>query len=149
MKKLLSESHHSKNADIVLLVLRITIASLMLTHGLPKLEMLLSGDPVQFPSVFGLSPVVSLGLTVFSEVFCSILIFVGFGTRLASIPLIITMAIAAFMIHAADPFGKKEMAILYLLIYVVLFIAGSGRYSLDRFLAKEPALARKPFRNTN
>ena len=145
MKKLLSVSHQTKNVDIVLLVLRFTIAALMLTHGLPKMETLLSNEPIQFASVFGLSPALSLGLTVFAEVFCSILIMVGFGTRLAAIPLIITMAVAAFMIHGADPFGKKEMAILYLLVYVVLFIAGSGRYSLDSILNKKPSLKRSAF----
>ena len=145
MKKLLSVSHQTKNVDFVLLVLRITIAALMLTHGLPKMEALVSSEPIQFASVFGLSPALSLGLTVFAEVFCSILIMVGFGTRLAAIPLIITMAVAAFMIHGADPFGKKEMAILYLLVYVVLFIAGSGRYSLDSILNNKPSLKSSAF----
>ena len=145
MKKLLSVSHQTKNVDFVLLVLRITIAALMLTHGLPKMEALVSGEPIQFASVFGLSPALSLGLTVFAEVFCSILIMVGFGTRLAAIPLIITMAVAVFMIHGADPFGKKEMAILYLLVYVVLFIAGSGRYSLDSILNNKPSLNHSAF----
>ena len=145
MKKLLSVSHQTKNVDFVLLVLRITIAALMLTHGLPKMEALVSSEPIQFASVFGLSPALSLGLTVFAEVFCSILIMVGFGTRLAAIPLIITMAVAAFMIHGADPFGKKEMAILYLLVYAVLFIAGSGRYSLDSILNNKPSLKRSAF----
>jgi len=148
MKKLLSVSHQTKNVDIVLLVLRITIAALMLTHGLPKMEALLSGEPIQFVSVFGLSPAVSLGLTVFAEVFCSILILVGFGTRLAAIPLIITMAVAAFIVHAADPFGKQEMAILYLAVYVVLLIAGSGRYSLDRLLTNKPVLERNTYGKT-
>ena len=145
MKKLLSVSHQTKNVDFVLLVLRITIAALMLTHGLPKMEALVSSEPIQFASVFGSSPALSLGLTVFAEVFCSILIMVGFGTRLAAIPLIITMAVAAFMIHGADPFGKKEMAILYLLVYVVLFIAGSGRYSLDSILNNKPSLKHSAF----
>ncbi len=141
----MSVSHQTKNVDIVLLVLRFTIAALMLTHGLPKMETLLSNEPIQFASVFGSSPALSLGLTVFAEVFCSILIMVGFGTRLAAIPLIITMAVAAFMIHGADPFGKKEMAILYLLVYVVLFIAGSGRYSLDSILNNKPSLNHSAF----
>lgn len=143
MKKLLSVSHQTKNVDTILLLLRITIAALMLTHGLPKMEKLLSGEPIQFASVFGLSPEVSLGLTVFSEVFCSILIFVGFGTRFAVIPLIITMVIAAFVIHAADPFAKQEMAIIYLIVYVVLLIGGSGRYSLDSLISRKSSFGRR------
>ena len=149
MKKVLSVSHQTKNVDIVLFVLRITIAALMLTHGLPKMNALLSGEPIQFASVFGLSPDVSLGLTVFAEVFCSILILVGFGTRLAAIPLIITMAVAAFLVHAADPFGKQELPILYMIVYVVLLIAGSGRYSLDGLLANKPVFENSTYRKIN
>lgn len=140
MKKLFSTNHSLKNFDLVILLGRVAIASLMLVHGLPKLAMIFSGEPVQFPGVFGMSPEFSLALTVFAEVFCSLLILVGFGTRIAAIPLIITMLVAAFYIHAADPFAKQELAIHYLLAYVLLLITGSGRYSLDYLLQRKPAM---------
>ena len=60
--------------DSVLLIARVAIAVLMLVHGLPKLVMLFSREPIAFPSVMGMSPEVSLLLAVFSEVVCSILI---------------------------------------------------------------------------
>src|SRR4029078_1089541 len=99
---------------------------------------LFSGDPVQFPEVFGMSAGLSLTLAVFAEVVFSILILVGFGTRLATVPLIITMLVAVFSIHAADVFAKKELAVLYLAGYVVLLAAGSGKYSLDQLLQTKP-----------
>jgi putative oxidoreductase len=116
--------------------MRIAIGVLMLTHGLPKLGMLMGGGPVQFPGLFGLSPWISLFLAVFAEVICSVLLIAGFGTRLAVIPLIITMTVAVVSIHAADPFGMKEPALLFLLVYIVLLSAGSGRYSVDHLLQK-------------
>lgn len=134
MNKLINLYQNSKSTDVALLVVRVTVASLMLAHGLPKLEMLTSGDPSQFPAVFGLSAATSLALAVFAEVVCSVLILVGLGTRLASIPLIITMLVAAFYIHGADPFAKKELAILYLIPYVTLLLTGSGKYALDHLL---------------
>ncbi|NEM98403.1 DoxX family protein [Pontibacter burrus] len=134
MKKLINLYQHTKNTDIALLVVRVTVAGLMLAHGLPKLEMLLSSDPVKFSALFGLSAASSLALAVFSEVICSVLILVGLGTRLAAIPLIITMLIAAFYVHGADPFAKKEPAILYLIPYVMLLLTGSGKYALDHLL---------------
>ena len=73
MKKLFSTNHSLKNFDLVILLGRVAIASLMLVHGLPKLAMIFSGEPVQFPGVFGMSPEFSLALTVFAEVFCSLL----------------------------------------------------------------------------
>ena len=134
MKKLFTTDTRNLNTDLALLIGRIALAVLMLMHGIPKMQMLLSGDPVQFPSVFGMSAELSLTLAVFAEVVCSILILVGFATRLATVPLIITMLVAVFSIHAADVFAKKELAVLYLAGYVVLLFAGSGKYSADQFL---------------
>src|SRR5690606_33239961 len=116
MKKLIQVHPLSVNTDAVLLITRIAVAALMLWHGLPKLLMLLSGDPVQFPSVLGLSAELSLTLAVFSEVICSVLILIGLGTRFAVIPLIITMLVAALHFHAPDPFVKKELGLLYTVI---------------------------------
>jgi|SRR5690606_10147290 len=136
MKKLFSKSLQEGNADFGILFVRVTIALLMLTHGLPKMLHLFSSEPTAFPSVLGMSPSLSLGLAVFSEVLCSILILVGLGTRFAAIPVIITMAVAAFYIHSSDPFSIKEMSLLYLLGFTFVLIAGGGKYSLDNILAK-------------
>ena len=134
MKKILSVNNTSNATGIALLVARIGIAALMLTHGIPKMMMLFSGAPVQFPPVMGLSAELSLGLTVFAEVFCSLLLLVGFATRLATVPLIITMLVAVLLIHAADPLAEQEPALQYLLVYVVLLFAGSGKFSIDYLL---------------
>jgi hypothetical protein len=53
------------------------------------------------------------------------------ASRLAVIPLIITMLLAGFIVHAPDPYVKKELAFLYLLPFIFLFLSGAGRYSLD------------------
>ena len=141
MKKLLSVNNTPSTTDLMLLIARAGIAALMLTHGIPKLMMLVSGAPVKFPPVMGMSAELSLGLTVFAEVFCSVLILAGFATRLATIPLIITMLVAVFYIHGSDPFAIKEAGLQYLLVYIVLLFAGSGKYSVDYFLnRKAPAL---------
>ena len=135
MKKIIS-TDNAITSDVLLLVLRIGAAALMLTHGLPKMMMLLGDGPVQFLPAFGMSAETSLMLTVFAEVACSILLLVGAATRLAVIPLIITMLVAAFLVHSADPFAKKELAIIYLLIYSTLLVGGSGKYSIDSLLQR-------------
>lgn len=134
MKQVLNKSLRLGNTDVALVFIRVTIALLMLTHGLPKLGLFISDEPIVFASVFGMSQSVSLGFTVFAEVFCPILILVGLGTRFAAIPLIFTMAVAVFYIHSADPFSIKEMAALYLLGFTFLFITGGGKYSLDNII---------------
>ncbi len=145
MDKIFKTNFEAQNVDAVLLILRIGVAALMLTHGIPKLQMLFGESEIQFPGVFGLSPALSLGLTVFAEVLCSILIFIGLGTRLASIPLIITMLVAVFMIHANDPFAAQELGLLYLFLYTPLLILGGGKYSLDKVLgtAEQPERLRR------
>lgn len=139
MKKLLSVQPNTNSTDLALLIARVGISALMLTHGWPKLVMLLSSDPVQFPALFGLSATTILALAVFSEVVCSMLILVGLGTRLATIPLIITMVVAVFLFHSADPFAKQELGLLYLMPYVMLLLTGSGRFSLD-YLVQQRAM---------
>ena len=141
MKKLFFVNKTSAGIDAAILLARVFIAVLMLVHGIPKMGMLFSGDAILFPAVFGLSPAVSLSLTVLAEVLCSALVLTGFGTRLAVIPLIITMLVAVFVIHANDPFNNKELAVHYLVTYLVLFITGSGKYSLDYLLQNKTAIA--------
>ncbi len=131
-----------RNTDIAILLLRLGVGGLMLTHGIPKLIRLFGSEPIQFGDPIGIGVEASLALTVFSEVICSVLIIIGLGTRLASIPLFFTMVVAFFVVHAADPFQRKELAFFFLIVYVVLFLTGSGKYSLDHFLLKRKTAKR-------
>ena len=137
MKRLLTKSHAPINMDAGILIVRMTVSILMLTHGLPKLMKFFADEPVAFASILGLGAGVSLALAVFAEVLCSVLLFLGLFTRPVLVPLIITMAVAILHIHADDPLAVKEKAILFLLTYVLLFFTGSGRYSLDNILNKK------------
>ena len=115
--------------DLALAILRISFSGMMLTHGIPKLNML--ADPSAFPDPLGVSPTISLILTLIAEVLAPIFVIIGFKTKLAAIPVAITMFVAAFIIHGSDPWAKKEMALLYLIAFVVIFLAGPGRYAID------------------
>lgn len=125
-----------KNTDIALLLLRLGVGGLMLTHGIPKLMKFFGNDPITFGDPVGLGAEASLTLVIFAEVVCSILVIIGLGTRLAAIPLMATMAVAFFIVHAADPFQQKELALFYLIVFLVLFLTGSGKYSLDQYFLK-------------
>ncbi len=123
----------------VLLIARLAVALLMLNHGYPKLTELLAGGEIQFADPLGIGVTLSLILTVFAEFLCSILIGLGLFTRLASIPLMITMFVAVFIVHGADPIDRKELAILYLVLYIILFAFGGGKFSLDYFVRGKKA----------
>jgi putative oxidoreductase len=122
--------------NIWLLLLRIFAGSFMLSHGWPKLLRVLDGN-FQFADPLGLGATPTLMLAVFSEFFCSILLILGFVTRLASLPLVFTMMVAAFIVHWEDPFGTKEFALLYLLIFITIFVIGPGKYSIDNYLGRQ------------
>ena len=142
-KKLLNPGNYNGTINLILLLNRVVIGGCMLTHGLGKWSKLQGPEPIAFADPFGIGMTPSLALTVFAEVVCSFLLIIGFFTRLATIPLIITMAVAIFIIHASDEFGKKEMAVLYLLIYVSLLLAGAGKYSIDSRLYKKGKVSKK------
>lgn len=110
---------------------RIAISGMMLTHGIPKLQKLLAGD-FEFGDPIGIGAAPSLFLTVIGEFLCPVLIIIGYKTRLASIPAAITMFVAAFIVHGSDPFGTKEMALLYLVAFITIALLGPGKYSIDR-----------------
>lgn len=120
--------------DLGLLFLRITAGGFMAySHGWSKFQKALSGD-MSFGDPIGVGEEVSLILTVFAEFFCGILVAAGLFTRAALVPLIITMLVAVFIVHADDPFSKQEFGLLYLIPYVTLFLSGPGKYSLDKKL---------------
>ena len=112
------------------LLLRVSVPLIMaLNHGLPKL-MSYSKKAAYFPDPLHISSPLSLALVIFAECVCALCVSAGLFTRLACIPLIVTMFVAAFVFHAGDPFAKKEMAILFLLVFTALFFTGSGPWAL-------------------
>ena len=114
-----------------LALLRIVPSVFMLTHGYPKLMTLISGN-TEFANPFGIGQAPSLFLAVVAEFICPVLIIIGFKTRWAAIPTAITMFVAAFMIHSADPFNVKEKALLYLVTFIAIMLLGPGKYSVDK-----------------
>ncbi|SHK67510.1 putative oxidoreductase [Maribacter aquivivus] len=117
--------------DIGLAFFRIAISAMMLTHGLPKFQKLISGD-FKFADPFGIGETPSLFLAVIGEFICPILIIIGFKSRLAAIPVAITMAVAAFITHGADDFGTKEKALFYLVAFVTVSLLGPGKFGVNK-----------------
>jgi putative oxidoreductase len=122
---------NSLQYNIGLAFLRISASAMILTHGYPKFQKLLSGD-FEFGDPIGLGPTPSLFLAIIGEFICPILVIIGFKTRWAAIPTVITMAVAAFIVHAQDPFGTKEKALLFLSMFLVIVLLGPGKYSIDK-----------------
>lgn len=99
-------------------------------HGWGKLTNF-SEKSSQFADPLGVGSETSLALAIFAEVFCAVAVAIGLFTRVAAIPLVITMFVAAFAIHIDDPFQKKEFALLYAIPFLALMFTGAGRFSID------------------
>jgi len=128
---------HALLHSLGLLALRLGGAGYMMCHGWGKLQMLIGGNFDQFGDPIGIGKTASLVLATGAEFFCSGLVLLGLFTRFAAVPVVITMAVAAFIVHGGDAWTlgggarSKEPALLFLTIFLALALLGAGSFSLD------------------
>jgi putative oxidoreductase len=121
------------NNDLASLLLRLTFGGLFVYFGYNKLVNYDQYLPM-FGDIIGIGSRLSFNLVIFAEFFCGIFVVLGFVTRLSVIPIFITMTVAFFIAHAKDPFDAKALAFTLWCLSALVFILGSGKYSLDRIL---------------
>jgi putative oxidoreductase len=142
MKKFLFDcGTHDPIASSGLVVLRVGIGLMMLIgHGIGKItdyQKLAENWPVpDFWPLSYMSKPISLMATIGAEVGAAGLLVLGLMTRPAAFVLGFAMCVAAFQVHANDPFfskggASKEFAVLYLIPCFVLILSGAGQWSLD------------------
>lgn len=139
----MDEKRRSMYTSIGLLILRLGVGALMVTHGWGKLANF--GEmATRFSDPLGLGSTVTLVLVVFAEFFCALLVMLGAVTRLAVIPLIINMSVIAFVVHADDPWQRQEFALLFLIPFLTLLFTGPGQFSIDGLIRwRTPELDRR------
>lgn len=135
-KSLLFVTPSEESTQWGLFILRVSVAILMIPHGYNKFNDFMAGNGGTFPDPLGVGPNLSMGLTVFAELLCSVLLLAGFLTRFALIPLIICLLVIAFGVHWSDPMGDKEHALLYLAGYIALYLGGPGKWAVDQWINK-------------
>lgn len=145
-----------RTLSLGLLILRLGIGGYMASHGWGKMQTVLAGQYEMFGDPIGIGPQASLILTAFAEFVCAVLVMVGAATRLASIPPVIAMGVAAFVAHGSDPWtmqaaaeaffsgtskswASKEPALLFLTGFLALVFTGAGEYSVDGLIRRRKA----------
>lgn len=127
--ELLFPKVESTKASLLLLASRLVFGLTFASHGLDKLQHF-ADTAAHFPAPFGLSGEVAVGLSIFGELVCGLAFVFGFLTRLTLLPMIFTMIVAFTTVHGGSVSGG-ELAFLYLVIFVLSWFAGAGRFSVD------------------
>ncbi|WP_313711109.1 DoxX family protein [Pseudomonas sp.] len=113
-----------------LLFMRIMAAVLLFfIHGLPKL-LDWSGELQRIEDPFGLGAPLTLGLAVFAEVVCPVLLVLGVAARLACLPVLAVLLVALLVVHPDWSLEQGQFAWLLVALYGGLALTGPGVYSL-------------------
>jgi len=126
----------NKDENTGILLIRITIAVLILFHGVANMTSnygfikgLLDG--------IGIPNFVAYGVFI-GEIVAPALIIIGWRARLASFVLAFNMLIAILMNHSADIFSLTqsggwgiELQVLYLFGSITIFFTGAGKHALS------------------
>lgn len=126
-------NHRSLHTDLGILLLRLIFGCMFMYVGYLKIsaynQMLsMMGDPI------GIGTELSLILVIFAELFCGFFVAIGLLTRLTVIPILVVMIVVLFVVHIRDQFVMIQLPFVYWLLCFVIFIFGSGRFSLDYYL---------------
>lgn len=137
MKHLLFPRDSHTRTSLAVLFLRLALGLAFVTHGWAKLQGF-STMSESFPDPTGfLGSPIALSLAIFAELVCAIGLILGLLHRLALIPMIFTMLMAFFVVHNGSFAEGGELAFVYLVGFVTLWITGSGTYSADYLLFKK------------
>jgi putative oxidoreductase len=136
MRRLTSTDYSVTSFNITMLLLRVAFGCMIFfNHGLPKLTKFAKLQS-SFFDPFGIGSKWALILVIFAEVFCAILLVIGLFSRMAAIPLIITMVVVIFVANKGEPLNKLELPILLLSGFAAVLLAGPGRLSVDGIIGR-------------
>jgi putative oxidoreductase len=130
---------HAENEDIGKLVLRLTLAILILFHGINKLIYGISGIEGLVQGV-GLPAVLAYGVYL-GEIVGPVLLAVGWYSRVGAALIVANMVVAILLVHTGEIFTLAntggwalELQGMYLLTAIVFTFVGPGRLSVDHRL---------------
>ena len=119
----------SKSFSLLLLCLRLFFGLMLMLHGLEKVYNYTELCFV-FPDPMHIGSEISLLFVIFVEILCSIFFIVGALYRIMMIPMVIIMLVAFFHIHEGS-IVEGELAFVYLMMFILMYISGPGQYSVD------------------
>lgn len=123
----------SKNSDFFYFIFRLFVGLLFMQHGAQKLLGAFGGNVAPRFSLFWFAGVI--------ELFGGVLIAAGLFSRLVAFVGAVEMLVAFFKVHFPSGWipivNKGELSLLFFVIFLVILVYGSGKYSLDRVLFRK------------
>ena len=126
---LFPQHFRGKGVSFLILAIRVFFGVLFFIHGVDKM-MNFSQLSENYPSVLGFGSYMTLMISIFAEFCCSLFLITGLLVRITVLPMIVAMAVAFFDVHDAM-MPEGELALIYLIVFIILYATGPGRYSLD------------------
>ena len=126
--------------DLPLLFMRLALAYGFYKPAMMKWEDV--GAIAQWFEGMGMPlPTLNAYLATLTETFGFILLFLGLGVRIISIPLIIVMIVAIVTVHGFSHFDAGdngfEIPLYYIIMLFTLIVYGPGKYSLQYLFFKK------------
>lgn len=125
----------SVSEDFGKLILRVTLALLILLHGVAKIMNGVSGIEGMVTKI-GLPPVFAY-LVYVGEVIAPLLVLIGLMTRPAALIIAVNMVFAVVLAHMQDLFSitktggwALELQAMFLVAALAIAFLGAGRYSI-------------------
>ncbi len=85
---------------------------------------------------FGLGAPLTLGLAVFAEVVCPVLLVLGVVARLACLPVLAVLLVALVVVHPEWSLEQGQFAWLLVALYGGLALTGPGLYSVSGLIGR-------------
>ena len=126
---LFPQMFRGNGVSLLILVMRVFFGVLFFVHGLDKM-MNFNYLVDNYPSVLGFGSYMTLMVSIFCEFCCSLFLITGLLVRIMTIPMIISMGVAFFDIHDAM-MPEGELALIYFIVFIFLFLVGPGKFSID------------------
>lgn len=121
------------------LIGRLAVGLLFLSTGWGKAHSLEKVTQF-FVSLHIPAPGLNAVVVAYSELICGALLTIGLFTRLATIPLIVSMIVAILTAKLGDIHGLFDLVgadeFTYLCVLIMLALIGPGKASLDRLLCR-------------
>ena len=120
--------------NYIIFIFRVIVAlELIVVHGLKKIGIATETTEI-VANPFGLPYLLNEILAITASLICPLFVIVGFGTRLASIPIVVMTLTGFLIVHSGETWVERDIPFMYTMAFLLIAFTGGGRCSLDNII---------------